>query len=191
VPPSFTVPTRGFQRVLKAQAEKQARKPALVVTMPPEAFADTWQDKPIAPVEIGIRILAERDLQQARSNAARSAWAAHPEDGEAEQRAEAYLDGLMAIAVARAACMPDDVAKPYFGAMAEDTAPLALTSEGVRTLFQAVERVVIGLSPIAPEASDEDIAELARIAPEALAKMSRGRARRIRRLIHHALSELR
>ena len=177
----------GFQRVLQSAP---TNKPALVITLPPHAFADTWDDKPTEPAQIGIRSLGEKAFQLARQNAARAAWAAFPDDSERELREDAYMDGLMAIAVAQAACLPNDASMPFFGKMAEDVVQIALTTEGVRTVFQGLERLVIGLSPIAPAATDADIAELARIAPDALAKMSEGRQRRLRRLLHHVLVEL-
>lgn len=177
---------RGFARVVAVEP----KKPALVITLEPAAFADAWKDKPTAPVQIGIRTIAEKSYIDARAAAAKTAWALHPEDHEVDDRTAAYNDALMAVCVGESATMPDDIEVPYFGQMAEDKARLSLTSEGLRTIFQALERLVVGLSPIAPQASDEDIARLAEVAPTALAAMSDGRARRLRRLLAHVLADL-
>ncbi len=169
---------------------KETRRPPLVITLPPALFADTWPDKPTSPVECGIRLISERDLHEARANAARTAWSFHPEDEEVQVRLDAYHDALVSNCAARAACDPADVTKSFFGDMPEDQAALAMTSEGLRVIFAALDRATVGESPIFPEAADSDFARLAEAAPAALAAMSGGRARRLRRLAHFLLAEL-
>lgn len=177
---------RGFSRVVAAEP----KKPALVVPLEPHAFADTWKDKPTTTERIGIRSISEKTYIDARASAARSAWALHPEENEEDDRIAAYNDSLMAVCVGEACTAADSIDEPYFGTMAEDKARISLTSEGLRTLFGALEQHIVGGSPIAPQATDEDISRLAEIAPAALRSMSEGRSRRLRRLLAHVLAEL-
>ena len=179
-------PGRGFAKVLAAAP----KKPSHVVPLEPSVFAETWKSRPTETVRVGIRTISEKSYNDARTAAARTAYALHPEPHEADEFVAAYNDALMAKCVGEAATLADNIDEPYFGKMAEDKARLVLTSEGLRTLFQALERATVGDSPIAPQASDEDIARLAEIAPAALGSMAEGRQRRLRRLLAHVLAEL-
>jgi hypothetical protein len=174
----------------KTEVAKAARRPSLVLKLYPAVFAETWDDRPREPVDVGIRTIGEREFSDARRSAARQAWAEYPDDNEEPLRDAAFNDHLHANCAARAACAPHDITIPFFGDMAEDQIGLALTEEGIRTISAALDRATVGESPIYPEAADADFARLAEAAPAALAAMSGGRARRLRRLAHFLLTEL-
>lgn len=166
------------------------------VTLPPSAYADTWEGvKPQGPIVVGVRTLSEDEVEKCRAEAARIAYELHPErqrgDAADEVRREAYADALVRLAVARATCAPDDVARAY-SEIPDDWARHALTADAVRRLWDALERLTIEASPTAPLATDADCAELAALACEsdAWARLSTVDAMRARRLLAAALEIL-
>lgn len=165
------------------------RKPVRTLWLQPDAFSDAWPDKSPAPVEIGLRLIGQVDVEQARAQAAAKAVAMHDESDVSGQ-VEAYNDTLMCIAVARGTCDPVDVTEPWM-LMPEENIPLALTPQAIRFVWDELERLHIERSPLAPSASDEDIASLAR-------RLARGEvgnhappvAGRLRKLLAFCLAEL-
>jgi hypothetical protein len=66
----------------------------------------------------------------------------------------------------------------------------ALTPEGVKLIWDALERTTIETSPTSALATDEEVAELVVKAPRALAEMPPWQAQRVRRLLRFCLEEM-
>lgn len=132
----------------------------LVVELGPGDFASDWQSRPVRPFPVGLRLPSEDDVQTARVQADKRLEALDLKDqGSA---VEAWNDALMAFAVARCICDPRDVlSESPLLPLAEDTIGQALTSAAIRRLFDALERLQAEQSPLAPEATDEELVTLA------------------------------
>lgn len=140
----------------RAEAGRRAPK---VLTLYPNVFADTWNEKPSGPVEIGLRLVAEKDLDEARAQASRWAFANHPEPRDVDARTEAANESLMQWVVARAMCKPDDV-RQGFWQTPQDTVAMAFTDDGLKYLFHEVMNLKIEESPLQPEAKVADLVML-------------------------------
>lgn len=168
------------------------RKPPRTVVIPLSAFVDAWPNKPKSEVAVGLRILSEQDLQTARAMAARYAEdLLMSEDGgctDELSRVEAFNDALMRWAIACAVTDPNNAAVPFFVG-GDDVVRVALSSQGVRYLWDHLERVHLELSPVVAEASDEDLERLAGTLHRvgALPKVTQ---RRLRKLLGFCLSEM-
>ena len=173
--------------------ERAARKPLATVLVPATAWSDTWEKRPDDAVCIGIRLLSEKDIEVARSSAARFAVASHPSEFDEENRAEAMLDGLLRNAVAAGTCDPNDVTEPWgdFAVDPEGIVREALTPQGVRFLWDQIDRAMVEHSPSEPEATDEELDELMVLTATSLDKLPTNAARRVRRLLGHCLRQLR
>lgn len=151
-----------FERSLEAAGarRKSPKMPApRTFMLKPEHFADTWVNKPIDGILIGIRVPSEKDVQGARRHAEKVAREAAVDD-EAE-RVDIFNDTLMSAAVASAMCDPNDVtsAHPVFD-MPDDEVPLAFTSRTIKFIFDFTEILHIEQSPVFPEATPEDETKL-------------------------------
>lgn len=126
----------------------------------PGDFASDWHNRPAIAFEIGLRIPSEDDVQIARTGADQELAALDLSDNE--NAIDAWNDLLMARAVARCLCNPLNVreASPILP-LAEDTISQALTSRAIRRLFDEIERLTVEQSPLAPEATDEELVTLA------------------------------
>lgn len=177
-----------------AAAAKGPRAPQAVVILPPECFADDWPHKPQTPVAIGIRLIPDHDLQQARAEAAKQAIGWYDGgDGkitDEESRLDHYNDALLRWAVARATTDPNDVSVPYFTS-AEDTVRMALTTEGVRRLWDELVRVHIATGVRVVPMTDADARALGTELQEgALALLPEPTQTEVRKLltyVHEAL----
>lgn len=167
-----------------------ARKPARVVNVPTTLYADSWPLKPSYDEEpIGFRLLAEDDLQFARAQAVSRAKALHGNAPTLEW-IEAYNDAIMAQCVARAACQPDDATKTFLQC-AEENVTLAFTSDGIKRLWEEVEITHTMVSPLVPQAEDEDLRTLARMLSEEFVQaLDEKKQARVRRIIALLLEEL-
>lgn len=171
----------------------ESAKPARVVVLPLSAWASDWHDRPSGEIAVGLRLLSEADTQVAIASAAREAREACPEaEADSPELVDAYNAALMRWAVARATCDPNDAAKPWLDA-AEDTIGHALTSAGLRRLWDELERATLEESVTTREASDLELVELAAllVSPDELSALPRADARRLRRLAAHLLDTLR
>jgi hypothetical protein len=146
-----------FSRVL----ERSTAKPARVITLQPNAFADTWSERPSGPVQIGLRLIPESELHTARAEAAKVAWQLHPESADEDNRIDAFNDALMCWQVAVATCSPTDSRLPFWDC-ANDAVPMALTSKAIRHVWEQTELLSIEQSPSSREATDDDLAALTR-----------------------------
>lgn len=172
------------------------RPPPGNVIVPASAFDATWDRRPTSDVCLGLRFISDDDAQTARSQAAKTAFRLHPRaaSGGLEEQpwADAYEDALMRWIVARGTCDANDAAKAWDGWLGtpEDTVSVALTIGGVRLIFDAWERMRIAHDVTIPEATDEEIAQFAAIAPERLGQIGKAEASRVRRLVRFCLNEL-
>lgn len=180
------------------QQARPVTPPAAIVRVPVSAWASSWRDRPLEEETIGVRPLTEGDVVFARSEAARIALGAHPVPPEgtpdvfADERNAAFNDALLRMGASRGTCDPTDASQPWggWGRHGGDVLVLeALTVEGARLLWDAIERVTIDTSPVMPQATDEEITELAEKAARATQRMPAGRAARLRRLLRFALNE--
>lgn len=184
IPPAPTVPTPDPAALAMA-----GRKAPRVVRMPPSAFADTFGKKPTVVVEIGVRLLADGDLDKARAAAARSAELNHPTNDDV--RVEAYNEALMQWVVARGTCQPLDVRAAYWDTP-QDTVPIALTDDGLKLLFHEITNLKIEMSPLQGEATAAEIETLRRLLaiPEVVTILLERGDPRLRRHVSWILEEL-
>jgi len=170
----------------------EAEKPPATLTLTPGFFATLWPGKPKADVCVGLRLVAEEDKQAARGEAARAAWALHPREQDADNRVDAMNDALMRWIVARGTCDPNDASRPpeLWSEAPEDLVKEALTVEGVKGIYDAIEQLELELSPVRREATDEEIDEVIVMSRAALAEMTPIKAARVRRLLGYCLDEM-
>lgn len=149
---------------MKASAVLSAsvRKPPRVVSLFPSAFADTWKDKPVEPVQVGIKRIAEADQRAARVEAAKTADALHATSTHDDPIwIEAYNQALMHACLGFALTQPGDMTQPLW-ALQFDVLPHRLTEGGVERLFDELELLTVLDSPSRPEVGDaalDDFAE--------------------------------
>jgi hypothetical protein len=176
----------GFRQV----TEQLARKPARLLTLEPWVFADMWERKPTTPVCVGLRLMSEQNKSRARAEAEKIALGLHPRGGP--NWTEAYNDALMRFLCAFSICDPNDVEKAHeLLPMAEEEVRVALTSLGTRFIFDAVDKFETEVSPLTPEATDEELTELvAAMNDGALDKAPTAKASAARRFMRYALEEL-
>lgn len=172
----------------KVQAEI-AKVPACIVELAPALWRDGRPAKPAAPVKVGLRLLAEKDFEDASARAAKDAWANHPEPMPEELRVEHYNNRLMGYLMAEATCSPQDVTQKYFE-HADIKVFLDLTPDGIRYLWDHYESFAISTSPTSPEATDEELDALAEGLDEGtlLGGLDIEQARRVRRLLKAAMT---
>jgi hypothetical protein len=170
-----------------AAAATPAKRPApKVVELPPCAWADTFAKKPAGPVRVGLRRIADGDMRDAREQAAKIAWKAHPQPLDEELRIEAFNDALVLWIVSRATCKPEDVLATFW-AMPQDEIPEQLTTQGQRQLYDAFEELKLEDSPLEQEAGAEDIERLAVMLSAGGAAIASSAAPRTKRLLRHCL----
>ncbi len=170
-----------------------ARKPVHTSVVPPSAFSDAWKGRPKAPVCAGFRALSADDVRSIRNMAAEEAWKLHARELDEPNRIDAFNDAIMRLAVARGTCDPNDVEKPWsvLGIAADDNVAIALSVDGVRSLYDEVERASVIASPTRKGADDSDLLELFDLLEVALPRMVPDRQARIRRWLGFILDECR
>lgn len=180
---------------LSAATQQAPRKPPRIVVLPPSAFAEDWPQRPASSVALGLRLVSERDLQVAMGEA-RKAARAHLIDEQLTEADrvvawDAYNDAEVRYAMARATTDPNDVSRPYF-LFAEDTIKLALTSEGIRRLWD--EYVILSRSSgiDLPQAEDEELERLGRVLqrPGCLDSLEANVQKEVRKLCAHLLRQI-
>lgn len=176
----------------KRPGAPEKRPAPAVVEMPASAWADTWAGKPAVAVKVGLRLIADGDIEDARETAARAAWRRHPEPRDEDARVESYNDALIRWVVGRAACRPDDVSRAFWP-MPEDEIPAQLTTAGVRLLYDRYEALKLETSPLGEEAGAEDLGRLGAILadPSLCAALAEELPRRDRRMLRICLDHIR
>lgn len=156
-------------------ALKGPAPPERVVTLSTTIFKDDYASKPEGPtVRVGIVRASATDYEQARSIALKEADNRYHRVIDPVEWYDAFASKVMCTIAARASCRADDQSKTWMLA-AEDNLPLALTPEGVRTIWDEIRRLHREKDithPIADDVALEDFCrrvrrgELARL-PEA------------------------
>ena len=184
---------KAIQSLPKPIAAKGKIPASKVFRIEPHHFADTWENKPIDGIDLGIRVPSEFDIQGARTEALKTARNAAVD--EEEDRVQIFNDTLMCCAVASAICDPNDVTThhPFFD-MAEDVVPLALKSKTIQYIFDLIEALHVEQSPVFSEINADEERRLAEIliddAPYAgLNRVSAMKARRFLRMALEILEE--
>lgn len=165
-----------FSRVLE-------RKPARIIELSPDMFADDWPEKPAEPVKAGLRLLSESDQESARAQAAQRAIEMHDDpDG----RVASYNDALMSWAVASALCAAEDARISYLDSPFENVI-LAFTPEGIRRIWEELEITHLLRSPLREEIDLEGLEALRELLhPDRHSAITP----RMRRLLTFVLEEL-
>jgi hypothetical protein len=134
-----------------------ARPPARTFELLPDHFADDFEGRPVAPIEIGLRLSSEDECRTIEDAAERLAMKA--ENGA--EALEIYNRNAQCFQVARAICDPNDVTSghPFFD-MPEDLVPVALKPAAILRIRQELHLLQIEQSPLHPEADDEEVGEL-------------------------------
>lgn len=179
-------------------SEVESLRPPSSVVVPVNAFATTWSGRPDDEVCIGLRFVADVELEDARLEAFRRAKELVPNHQKSEEATEVFIasfhDTLIRWIIARGTCDPNDALKSWSGwaAAPEDIVRTALTDHGAQLLFDAWERMRIESNIGMRAATDDDIALLPDLLKR-LPKMTethRLEALRIRRLLRFVLEEL-
>jgi hypothetical protein len=166
----------------------EKRPPAVVFELTPDHFAEDFDGRPVAPIEIGLRVPSEAEARTIEDAAARES-AADETDSEA-----AYNRATQSYWVARAICDPRDVtsAHPFFD-MPEDLVPVAFKPGTIVRICQEVAKLGVEQSPLHPEADDEEVGELSDLlaVEEPFAAVKLDQERLVRRYLKFALEILR
>jgi hypothetical protein len=188
--PTFKPPT--FKRSSPSPfAKKQAdgpKKAACHVELAPALWADGRPAKPSAPVKVGLRLLPEAEFERCRTIAANHAWREHQNPDDEANRDDCFNSRLMGLLMAEATCHPENIDKKFFE-HADTKIFLDLTPDGIRYLWDHYEAFAVVESPIAPEATDDELLELADVirAGMLFEGLDLERARRVRRLLKAAI----
>lgn len=180
-------------------SEVEQQRPPSHVNVPPTAWASAWADRPLEEVCIGLRLVPDADLEDARIEAYRRAKGLVPDHEKSAEATEVFIatfqDALVRWVIARGTCDPNDVYRPWetWADAAEDIAvEQALTDHGAQLIYDAWERMRLEANIGLAAASDADLAllpELLRRLPR-LAESSRTSELRLRRLLRFVLEEL-
>jgi hypothetical protein len=134
--------------------------PPRVVKLPLSAWCSTYAGKPECDVRIGIRLPGQEDAEIIEAEALKAMQEATRGGEAAAFRAynEAKLLNLVALCI----CSPTDVSAPHeLFETPNAILQIALTPQGIRRLFDEIERLQVETSPIFREASDIEVSELA------------------------------
>lgn len=174
-------------RTLRTRAAE--RPPAGTMLLSPDAYASDFARRPLDAVSVGIRLLSEADVQAARAAAVKTALDYFDDDAHADDRFDAYNDALMREVVARAACDPNDARQPFFPGDEEEVRE-ALTSDGVRAIWDEVDRLTIERSPLTPGATEDDVRDLPETWARCLGMLPAAKQRHLRRLLGFVVKAL-
>jgi hypothetical protein len=180
-----------FAKLLRQSgaANSGKRLPPKFLTLVPSDWADQRDDKPLEPVKVGIRLIAEQDTDIARAEAAKIAAELVTVGGE-DDRIEAYNCALMRYAAQAGVCSPTDVDAPYF-MLGEMEIRERLTPEGVRKIFNAIDALHVASNPSNGEIDDEGSAELfALLHAGAIDKLDKADAGQVKRLLEYCRAAL-
>ncbi len=164
----------------------------------PIHFAEAWESKPVDGILLGIRVPSEKDVQGARTEAAKIARRVPVEDDATDEeineiRVQAFNDALMHMAVSSALCDPNDVSSPHpFFDMPDDMVPLALKSKTIQYIFDMIETLHTEQSPIFQEITDVEEIRLIELlsADDPYNGVDRVTAMKARRFLRYALDML-
>lgn len=187
-PPAFK--RTGPSPFQKKQAEAP-KKPVAFVELPPALWADGRPSKPSSPVKVGLRLLPEAELERCRTIAANHAWREHQNEGDEANRIDCFNSRLIGLLMAEATCHPESTDRRFFE-FADAKIFLDLTPDGIRYLWDHYEAFTVSHSPIAPEATDDELLALADaiVAGDVFVGMALEQERKVRRLLKAAIDAL-
>jgi len=168
-------------------------KPGKVLRLEPGAFAATWDKAPTGAIAVGLRTISDGEESTARAVAERLVRDEY-KHRELENAVDCYNDALMRGIVARALCDPNNSKAPHpILRYDEDALRFMLTPKTFCWLFEELERLQIESSPIHPEATDDDVAELIALLScgDALKALDNSERRRVLRFVRYAVDALR
>jgi hypothetical protein len=177
---------KGQSQTIAEVATADAAPAPEIVTLPPSAFSAEWANRPKEPARVGLRLVGEAAVDQARAEATADVdrmYAPHLRDTD---EAIHHWNGVfMRGVLGGAMCQPHDVTRSWFKAMAADMVGVALNERGVQRLWQAYGELREKLSPLLPLASPEDLSDLSkRLAmPDAIGRLHEGDRRILRRIL--------
>lgn len=130
-----------------------------VLVLTPDMFIDTCENRPNEEVAIGLRKIADGDVQIARAEAAKYAIEMH---NDREGQIEAFNDCLMRWMIISGTCDPNDIAHStslFEGS--EENVKMMLTPQTIRFLWDHIDAFQVESSPLVPAIDDEDIDRVA------------------------------
>ena len=144
-----------------------------------------WDERPTDDVVFGLRILSADDrkgiLKDARERVA--------EGGESSDFQESFELAVLRLFAARVICDPNDSSKASsIFKHPDDNVFIHLTEGGARRVYDAARRVEVECSPLAPEATPDDLIRLiAAIGDGALSQLSSDDRPTVMRHLKYAL----
>lgn len=149
--------------------------PPRVVVLPPSSFADSWQSRPTYPLMVGLRRISADELLAAdvkgKARAQEIFPALSPFDPYRLEVAEIVRFHVI---LGKALCDPRDARKPLWRDQQELAGenmlplgpsglvvPMRFTRDGLGRLFDELEVLNIEGNPTWPEATDDELVELA------------------------------
>lgn len=166
--------------------------PQRVVTLPPSAFAETYNKRPAEPIAIGIRLVGEETTSGAMSLAVEDA---NRDAGEGIVESiwiELYNTNVMIHVLAQACCKHDDVNALFFEKAPNDMLRMAFRPATIQRLWEEYQALSKSTSPLTIEATDEDLLALGEMLQiqQLLEGVETFQARRLRRLATMLRDEL-
>lgn len=130
--------------------------PPRVFALPLSAWKSTYSGRPECDIQMGIRLPGQDDVDTVETEALKALQFA-TKDGD-ESAIRAYNESKLLNLVAVCICDPNDVSKPHdLFETPNATLEVALTPQGLRRIFDEIERLQIETSPIFREASDDEL----------------------------------
>ena len=141
---------------------REARRPIATVEVPPRVWAQTWTDRPVEVVTIGLRSLGETMLSQIGGLATTHANRCVPGGDESSARwVEELSAAIRFYTLARALCRPECADVPWWD-YPDMVAPIAFEPAGAAWLYARYSVAVVSKSVLGSEEAPEALgAELA------------------------------
>jgi hypothetical protein len=179
-----------FEQQAAAYRVQRAKLAPETIILHPSDFKSEWAHAPTEDICCGLRVLSANDEDTAKTEARKLAIESD-NDIETELKRQ-YLIQYCALTL----CNPNDIdahCEPFD--MASLQLPDALTSNALLRIYDTAERVKIASSPLYPEATDDELGDLAGElltgTIDDVAKASPSKAARIRRYARFILDDLR
>ena len=181
-----------MQSAFDKAAESVPTPPRKVVIINDTHWASKFEDRPVNPIQVGLRLLSIEDQEVIRQLAMKAATDAISNELDSQIAAQ---NMLLVTTVARSICSPRDTRKPHdFFSCPDDLIPIAFTEQTVKWLFDEIEKLTVEMSPIFSESTDEEIVDtcdmLLNGALDELADRDPVKASRVRRYLDFVRTEL-
>lgn len=172
--------------------QKTPRRPLAVVTIGPDDWSSTWPDRPAQSVAVGLSAFSEANAKTCIGEAVKSADellpnASHFDGDWIDARNEALILWVVSLSL----CNPNEPKDTYLPSQDPDTVAEAFRPETIRHFWDELERATVARSPIRNEATNEELAELARLLTSGIVdSLATPQAQRLRKLCSFMLDEL-